>query len=90
MANNQQYNRYVLQAGYVSEIHFNLLMEISTIRSEKIRKALRDYFISGDSRVNVCSKYNVSQGNLSLKIKEVQILNKKAFELNIHYDCSEI
>ncbi|EBP8534648.1 hypothetical protein HYQ80_004082 [Salmonella enterica] len=85
MLNNQQYNKYVLQSGNVSEIHFNLLMEISTIRSEKIKKALHDYFIRGDSRINACVRHNVSQGNLSLKIREIQILSRKVYALNIYY-----
>lgn len=89
MLNKLQCNNYILQSGSISETHFNLLIEISTIRSEKIKKALHDYLVSGDSRVNVCVRHNVSQGNLSLKIKEIQILSKKVYALNIYYACMD-
>ncbi|EEJ2352839.1 hypothetical protein AH810_004398 [Salmonella enterica subsp. enterica] len=79
------HERYYLYSGFVAEKHFSLLIEISTIRSDKIRKALSVYFVDGESRSNVCEKYNVAQSCLSMKIKELQRLSKFVYELQPFY-----
>ncbi|EAM9975060.1 hypothetical protein D5T41_24285, partial [Salmonella enterica] len=53
--------------------------------SDKIRKALSVYFVDGESRSNVCEKYNVAQSCLSMKIKELQRLSKFVYELQPFY-----
>lgn len=71
--------------GDIEQEHFMLLIDISTIRSDKIVKALNDYFVLGESRAKVCEKYNVNQGYLSLKIKELQVLSAKVYNLFPYY-----
>ncbi|MBW5276049.1 adhesin biosynthesis transcription regulatory family protein [Citrobacter sp. On28M] len=79
------HEKYYLYTGLVSEEHFSLLIEISTIRSDKIIKALSEYFVDGESRVNVCDKHNVSQSSMSIKIKDLQRLSKLVYELQPFY-----
>lgn len=82
------HEKYYLYAGFVTEEHFSLLIEMSTIRSDKIRKALSEYFVYGESRANVCDKHNVTQGYISVKIKDLQRLSKLVYELQSFY-CDE-
>lgn len=51
-----------LNPGRIEKEHLSLLIDISTIRSEKIINALYDYFISGNTRTNICEKYKVNPG----------------------------
>ncbi|EMW3203492.1 adhesin biosynthesis transcription regulatory family protein [Escherichia coli] len=51
-----------LVPGNVAEEHFWFLIEISSIHSEKIILALRDYLVMGDSRKIVCERYGVNNG----------------------------
>ncbi|EEK7814144.1 hypothetical protein G3151_005315 [Salmonella enterica subsp. enterica serovar Montevideo] len=67
--------------GEIEKEHFLLLIDISTIRSDKIINALNDYFVLGETRAAVCQKYNVNQGYLSLKIRELQALSAKIYNL---------
>ncbi|WP_322746186.1 PapB/FocB family fimbrial expression transcriptional regulator [Providencia rustigianii] len=55
------------------------------MRSDKIINALNDYFVLGESRANVCEKYNVNQGYLSLKIRELQGLSAQVYNLFPYY-----
>ncbi|HII3146304.1 TPA: PapB/FocB family fimbrial expression transcriptional regulator [Citrobacter braakii] len=67
--------------GRVSVQYFRLLTGISPIRSRKVLQALHDYFVEGQSRVQVCEAHGVGQGYLSVKIKELKILNRKIHNL---------
>ncbi|EFB70908.1 PapB/FocB family fimbrial expression transcriptional regulator [Providencia rustigianii] len=71
--------------GNTNQEHLRLLIDISTIRSDKIINALNDYFVLGESRANVCEKYNVNQGYLSLKIRELQGLSAQVYNLFPYY-----
>ena len=62
----------MLTAGTVSEELFFHLIKMSSIRSAKAIKALHDFFVHGHPRVDVCNRYMVSQGFLSLKIKDIR------------------
>ncbi|EBB3986439.1 hypothetical protein ACEL77_003352 [Salmonella enterica subsp. enterica serovar Saintpaul] len=79
------HEKYYLYQGFVTEEHFALLVEMSTIRSDKIRKALNEYFVDGVSRAKVCEKHNVTQGCLSVKIKNLQRLSKLVYESQSFY-----
>ncbi|EQC1804413.1 PbsX family transcriptional regulator [Escherichia coli] len=61
-----------LSRGGVGHDHFWLLMELTSIRSEKMIRALYDYFVSGYLRNEICDMHGVSQSNLSLSIKKIQ------------------
>lgn len=66
-----------LSPGYVEKDIFWLIVDISPIRSNKIINALHDHLIEGYTRNEVCNKYNVNPGYLSVKIKEIQWLHGK-------------
>lgn len=74
-----------LNPGSTDKEHLRLLIEISKIRSDKVANALGDYFVLGESRTEVCDKYNVNQGYLSLKIKELQELSGKIYSTFPYY-----
>ncbi|EFR2683612.1 hypothetical protein KCK33_004500 [Salmonella enterica] len=65
---------YKLTAGMVAEEEFQLLVVISSLRSEKVINALKGYFVLGYTRKEVCERFNVNQGYLSIKIKEMHRL----------------
>ncbi|HAO0314670.1 TPA: transcriptional regulator [Escherichia coli] len=50
----------------IPEKQFRILIELSSIRSEKIINALRDHLVRGESRRIVCERYNANQGYLSI------------------------
>ncbi|EAA8634470.1 hypothetical protein AHS86_23655 [Salmonella enterica subsp. enterica] len=70
-----------LSPGTVAEEQFKLLIDISTIRSNRIIVALKDYFVQGVTRKEICKKYNLSAGYLSVKIKEIQMLCRQIIEI---------
>ncbi|MEE6304592.1 PapB/FocB family fimbrial expression transcriptional regulator [Escherichia coli] len=55
----------VLLPGSMSEMHFFLLIGISSIHSDRVILAMKDYLVGGHSRKEVCEKY---QMNISLLI----------------------
>lgn len=74
-----------LNPGSIDKEHLRLLIDISKIRSDKVANALADYFVLGGTRTDVCEKYNVNQGYLSLKIKEIQALSEKIYSTFPYY-----
>lgn len=83
-----------LYPGTVPEHYFRMLLDISSIRSEKVTQALYGYFVKGKTRIQVCNEHDVFQGYLSVKIREINLLNKKINELyelrfafKINKDC---
>ncbi|UBM39790.1 adhesin biosynthesis transcription regulatory family protein [Hafnia paralvei] len=79
------YDKYHLYSGKVSEQHFMSLIEVSGIRSDKVIKALSEYFVGGLSRTVVCDKHSVSQCYLSVKIKHMQHVSKMVYDLQPYY-----
>ncbi|EJB9575229.1 hypothetical protein MXH76_004447, partial [Salmonella enterica] len=77
------YSKYYLYPGRVLDKHFNLLVEFSGIRSEKVIKALGEHFVYGHPRTEVCKKHSVTQGYLSVKIKKLQQLSKVIYEMKM-------
>ncbi|MCQ1639676.1 adhesin biosynthesis transcription regulatory family protein [Escherichia coli] len=51
--------------GDMSENHFWLLAEISSMHSEKVINALKDFLVFGYTRREACERHNVSQGYFS-------------------------
>lgn len=63
--------------GSFTSHQFDLFIALSSIRSESAISALKDYYVCGYNRRTVCATYGVSQGYLSLKIKECRLLSEK-------------
>ncbi|WNI84223.1 PapB/FocB family fimbrial expression transcriptional regulator [Citrobacter portucalensis] len=78
-------SRNLLFPGSVSKEQFYLLVDISSLRSNKVIKALHNYFVLGHSRNNVCEEFNVNPGYLSIKIKELQSLSRKLLDFYLYF-----
>lgn len=86
MLDNKRYQSIShLNSGEVSEEHFNLLMNISSIRGKKITSALQAFFVEGKNRREVCTKYDLDPGNFSRKIEEIQTLSQNIMALYPYY-----
>ncbi|EHR8284211.1 transcriptional regulator [Escherichia coli] len=75
------HRKYRLAPGKVSEKHFNKLIEISAIHSEKVILALKDYYVVGANRKCACSRHNVSQGYFSISVRKLQKLNEMIVDI---------
>lgn len=69
-------NQYLLSPN-IRKDFFWLIIDISSIRSKKVILALHDHLVLGHSRLEVCNKYNVNAGYLSIKVRSIQDLHKK-------------
>lgn len=83
--NSTNYAGGLFSQGTVNKDMFFILIDISSVRSEKVINALTDFFVYGYSRNKVCEKYNVNQGYLSVKIKELQLLGRKIKDIIPYY-----
>ena len=66
-----------LYPGDVEKELFWFIIDISSIRSDKMIHALHDHLVEGYTRSEVCKRYHVNPGYLSVKIKETQGLYEK-------------
>ncbi|EEC2209432.1 TPA: PapB/FocB family fimbrial expression transcriptional regulator [Escherichia coli] len=74
-----------LVPGQVHEIHFQLLMEISPVYSDKVILALRDFLVLGFTRKESCERHNVSLGYLSTTLGRIQNISKSVSKLMPYY-----
>ncbi|HBA3615020.1 TPA: PapB/FocB family fimbrial expression transcriptional regulator [Escherichia coli] len=66
-----------LRPGYIEKDLFWFIVDVSSIRSKKMICALHDHLVEGDTRNEVCNRYDVNQGYLSVKIRDIQRLYEK-------------
>ena len=69
--------KYVVMPGEVNDNLFEGIINISSIRSEKVIMSLYEYFVLGFTRNEICSKNGINPGYLSIKIREFHDLYKK-------------
>ncbi|WP_249920313.1 adhesin biosynthesis transcription regulatory family protein [Escherichia coli] len=74
-----------LSRGQLTESKFWLLIELSTIHSDKIIRALRDYLVGGETRKVVCERYSVSNGYLSTSLSRIYRVNHIVTQLVPYY-----
>ncbi|HFG4068906.1 TPA: PapB/FocB family fimbrial expression transcriptional regulator [Escherichia coli] len=67
------------------EKQFDILVELSSIKSEKMIKALRGHVVYGESRKVVCERYNVNPGYLSVCLARLVRVYHLICMLNIRY-----
>ncbi len=67
-----------LKPGMVTEEHFLLLIEMSSIHSNKVINALKDFFVMGYTRKEACLRNDVSQGYFSISLSRIQYMSKMA------------
>nr|WP_218071432.1 adhesin biosynthesis transcription regulatory family protein [Escherichia coli] len=56
----------------MSESQYWLLVEISSIHSEKVIDALKEYMVFGGCRKDICKRHGVSQSYFSYSLKRFQ------------------
>ncbi|CAD5746615.1 PapB/FocB family fimbrial expression transcriptional regulator [Escherichia coli] len=78
-----------LKAGEVSESLFWLLVELSSLRSEKTIRALNDFLVLGYTRKEVCEKYHLSGGNFSVALRRITHVDGIARLVATYYNSKE-
>ncbi|EFN9723818.1 transcriptional regulator [Escherichia coli] len=74
-----------LLPGSMSEMHFFLLIGISSIHSDRVILAMKDYLVGGHSRKEVCEKYQMNNGYFSTTLGRLIRLNALAARLAPYY-----
>lgn len=76
---------YSLTSGNMQDIHFSLLIEISSLHSEKVIRALRGFLVDGCTRKEVCERYSVSPGYFSMALRKLQRTEQAVLQLSPYY-----
>lgn len=88
MFNNRKlssHNHGQLQPGKVSVEHFNQIIAISSIRSERTIIALKRYLVHGERRGVISVETGVSQSTISVKIRQIQSLSCMILNIQKYY-----
>lgn len=71
--------------GKITEEQFCFLIEMSSIRSEKMAKALQEHLVQGKSRIAVCEHYKLGSSHFSISMDRLQRLSHIAAMLSCYY-----
>ncbi|EHR6806612.1 transcriptional regulator [Salmonella enterica] len=71
--------------GKLSEEHFWLLIEISSMHSERVILALKDYLVFGYTRKYVIERYHVNNGYFSVSLARLINVSKTVSKLIPYY-----
>ncbi|MJN97651.1 transcriptional regulator [Salmonella enterica subsp. enterica] len=74
-----------LKSGKIDDIQFALLIEISSIHSEKVILSLKDYLVYGYTRKEACDRHNVSLSYFSCALKRLKKVNQAVSWLAPYY-----
>ncbi|WP_089644660.1 PapB/FocB family fimbrial expression transcriptional regulator [Escherichia coli] len=74
-----------LVPGKITEDMFCLLVEMSSIRSEKMIQALQEYLVQGKSRIAICESYRLGSSHFSISLDRLQRLSYLAAMLSCYY-----
>jgi hypothetical protein len=74
-----------LVPGRVCEDQFCLLVEMSSIRSDKMIQALQEYLVQGQSRIAICERYGLGSSYFSISLDRLQRLSHIAAMLSCYY-----
>ena len=74
-----------LSPGSLSDNHFWLLIDISSIHSKKVINALRDFLVLGYTRKESCIHNGVSPSYFSTSLSRLQHVNSMMFQLAPYY-----
>ncbi|MXI59081.1 transcriptional regulator [Escherichia coli] len=64
---------------------FDLLIDVSTIHSEKVRCALKEFLVEGYSTKEVCDRNGVSRGYFSSALGRLYRIDNIVAKLNRFY-----
>lgn len=91
--NSEKKDAYIINGelipGQVDMRYFRLLISISSISNHRIRSALEDVLVHGETRKNSCAKYGINQGYFSVKFNYLQFVNQTVFRMYyfLKQDC---
>ncbi|EBI9246247.1 transcriptional regulator [Salmonella enterica] len=74
-----------LEPGNMTEGHFWLLIEVSSIHSEKVIQALQDFLVLGYFRREACERNKVSAGYFSTALGRLQRVSDIVSQLAPYY-----
>lgn len=79
---------HILPSGGMSDDEFWCLIELTPIRSDKIIRALHDYFVLNCSRSSCCGKHGISNGYFGACITRFEHVIQVVNALFNHYKIS--
>ncbi|EAN2945090.1 PapB/FocB family fimbrial expression transcriptional regulator [Citrobacter werkmanii] len=79
---------HILSSRSMSADEFWCFIELTSIRSEKIIRALFDYFVSKQPRALCCERYGVSNGYFSACISRFEHVIQVVGQLFSYYETS--
>lgn len=74
-----------LMLNTISKEHFNLLISLTSIHSERLKKALEAYFVNGIDKKNICEQFCVNSSYFSFKVKVIQEVSRTVILLYPFY-----
>lgn len=80
---------HILPSGNMSGDEFWFLIELTPIRSDKIIRALHDYFVLNHPRSHCCDKYGVSNGYFGVCISRLEHVIQVVKALLNYYKMSK-
>ena len=89
LPNRKHIDRF-LYPGKVSIEHFEMLIELSGIRSKRVIMALERYLVGGEKRKTLCEANSVSLSYFSVKLKQLHNCSVLVMKLCPYYDFSLI
>lgn len=69
----------------ICKAHFDLLLSLTSIHSEKIKKALEAYVVDGMDKKRACEMFGVNSSYFSLKIRLLQDVNRTVISMYPFY-----
>lgn len=75
-----------LESGSLNNKSFDLLLSLTSIRSESLINALRGYYVKGLSKSEAYTKYNVDKTIFSRKLPVIQAVFDIVLEFSKVYE----
>lgn len=69
----------------ICKVHFDLLLSLTSIHSEKLKKALEAYLVDGMSKKRACDIWGVNPSYFSLKIRLLQDVSRTVISMYPFY-----
>ena len=74
-----------LESGALTNKGFDLLLSLTSIRSEPVIAALRDYYVKGSTKSEAYKKHGVDKTVFSRKLPDIQAVFDTVIEFNEVY-----
>lgn len=74
-----------LISGKVSLKHFEVLLSLTSIRSEELINALREHLVDGLPAPRAWEKYNINKGLFSRRLRVLNDTHNKVSQIVIFY-----